>query len=130
MRSFITIDNSQFPIAVARYQSFIPTIDEFLQMQADLATFFETHKDFVAIIDLTHMSFLPSELRIKQAKWSSQIDPILKKNNIRLAFTTPSLIAQMMLKGVFLISKPAVPHTVTSTIENATKWAKDQLAKN
>jgi hypothetical protein len=128
MRKFIIIDDSKFPIVIYRYQKFTPTPEEFRQMQLDLETYALGHQDFVSIIDLTDLSFLPSEFRISQAKWSKRNDPMFIKQKVKFAFCTPSSIAQIMLKGVFLISKPGVPHTVVSSIDQGVAWGLEQMA--
>lgn len=128
MRKFMNIDSSRFPIVVARTESFTPTAQEFRQMQLDFENFALSHSNFIAVIDLTQLAFLPSEFRISQAKWSKEKDPMFAQQKLRLAFCTPSLIGQMMLKGIFLISKPAVPHTVVSSIDQGIAWGMKQLA--
>jgi hypothetical protein len=127
MRKFIIIDDTKFPIVISRCQKFIPTPEEFRQMQVDLETYASNHQDYVSIFDLTDLAFLSSEFRISQAKWSKRNDPMFVKQNIRFAFCTPSSIAQIMLKGVFLINKPGVPYTVVSSVEQGIAWGVKQM---
>lgn len=127
MKKFINIDAAKFPIVVTRYANFTPSTEEFQQMQVDLENFVTNHTSFVMIIDLTDLAFWPSELRISQAKWAKDRDSLFVKQKMRIAFCTPSLISQMMLKGVFLISKPSIPHTVVSSVDQGTEWGLKQL---
>jgi hypothetical protein len=128
MKKFITIDSSKFPIVVARCKHFTPTLAELRQAQMDIEAFAHGHTNFVVVVDLTDLGFVSSEFRIAQAKWSEQIDPLFVKQKLRLAFYTPSSIARIMLKGVFLISKPAVPHIVVNSIEQGFSWGLKQMA--
>lgn len=128
MRKFINLDISKFPVVIARYQKFTPSPEEFRAMQEELEAYAKGNRDFVMVIDLTDLTFLPSEYRISQAKWARQNDSLFVKQNMMLAFCTPSSIAQIMLKGVFLISKPGVPHCVVSSIDQAFAWGQQQLA--
>jgi hypothetical protein len=129
MRKFIEIDDSRFPIVIATFQNFVPTNEEFLQMQADLQTFDASHTNFTQIIDLSKMPFLPSEFRIAQAKWAAANDALFIQQKMKIVFSTPSFIAQMMLKGVFLLYKPGVPFTVVSSIEEGVRWSEAQVSK-
>jgi hypothetical protein len=123
MRKFITIDDSKFPMVIAKYQKFMPTKEEFLDMQSTLSNYISAHSEFVLIVDLSDMPFLPAEFRIAQAKWQTSKNSEFVKQKMRLAFCTPSIIAQTMLKGVFILSKPSVPYTVESGVEKGIHWA-------
>lgn len=127
MRKFVNFDDSKFPIVFARYQKITPTPEEFSQMQKDMEAFTISHSNFVMIVDLSELAFLPSEMRISQAKWSKQNDPVFIRQKMKIAFCTPSSIGQIMLKGVFLISKPGIPYTVVSSVEQAIEWGRKQL---
>jgi hypothetical protein len=129
MRDFVTIESTRFPLVAAKFADFIPTMEEFLDMQAKLTKFVQTHTDFVLIVDMSQMQFMPSEHRIAQANWQKQSNPLFLKQRMSLAFCTPSIIAQMMLKGVLIINKPSVPYTVVSSIDKATEWATAELKR-
>jgi hypothetical protein len=130
MRNFVTIDSSKFPIVVAKYPAFIPTKEEFLQAQTDCENFYTNHVNFVFLVDLSNVPYLPNEYRISQAKWVARLKELHIKQKIRFVFYTPTLVVQVMMKALFILGKPGVPYTVTTNLEKAHKWAAQQLAEN
>jgi hypothetical protein len=127
MREFFTIDASAFPIVVGTYQNFIPTLEEFLKSQEDLETFIISHTDFVLLVDLSTAPLLSSEYRVSQTKWAAKNNPVFARQNIKLAFFTPSVLAQVAMKGSFFMHKPHVPYTLVSSFEKAKAWGLKQL---
>ena len=128
MRDFVTIDSSEFPFVVARYHAFLPTLEEFIKAQRDCENFNTTHSDFVLLIDLSVTPYLPYEYRILQAKWVDRTADEMRKHNMRVVFLTPSTAMQLLMKAIFLITRPKVPYTVVTTVAKARAWAREQLA--
>jgi hypothetical protein len=128
MREFLTLDSSKFPIVVGIYNKFIPTPEEFTKAQTDVENFCMSHEDFVLVLDFSVIPILSSEYRIAQAKWAAKTDALFVKQKMRIAFYTPSIITQVVLKSVFILSKPGIPYTLASTLEKAHVWAAKQLA--
>ena len=127
MRKFITINTTRFPLVVARCKPFAPTLEELRDAQMDVEELAHNYKNFVLIVDLTELRFVPPEYRSAQAKWSEKTEALFASRQMRLAFYTPSSIARIMLKGVFLMREPAVPHIVVSALEQAFAWGQKQM---
>lgn len=127
MRDFLTIDRSGFPIIVAKYSAFVPAREEFLKAQEDLENVYKEHPNFVLLINLADVPYLPTEFRIAQAKWQQRMRDIHVRQQIRFVFYTPSTALQLLMKTVFTISTPGVPYTVVTTLDKAYAWARKQL---
>jgi hypothetical protein len=129
MRDFVNFDSTNFPIVVSKYKDFIPTREEFVKAQADLEHFINTNANFVLLVDLSVMPYLPPEYRISQAKWLAKNNHVFTSQKIPIVYYTPSVVAQLMIRSVFIVVKPAVPYAVVTSLEKAEAWAAKQVCK-
>ena len=128
MREFLTLDTSRFPIVVGKYKSFIPSREEFFKAQADIEEFCAGHENFVIILDFSEVPVLSTEYRIASAKWATKNDSLFARQKMKVIFYTPSVLVQLVMKGVLLLSSPSVPHIIVSDLDKAYTWASKQLA--
>lgn len=127
MREFLTLDHSRFPIVIAKYHPFIPTREEFFKAQTDIEEFCSNHENFVIILDFSEIPVLSTEYRIASAKWAAKNDTLFVRQKMRVVFYAPSILVQLVMKGVLLLSSPSVPHTIVSDLDKAKAWASKQL---
>ncbi len=126
MRKFGKTDKSKFPIITLVLDPFEPTIEEFKNHLDELSEFFD-HPGVVVIMDISDSKFLPSEHRIAAGNWFKKDAEKMRKNGKGFAFVNRSVLMGIILKGVLLVSKPSIDYTVTSSMEEAHKWAKAKL---
>lgn len=127
MREFLTLDSSKFPIVVAKYQPFVPTREEFFKAQTDVEEFCAVHENFAIILDFSEVPVLSTEYRISSAKWAAKNDPLFARQKMKIVFYTPSVLMQLVMKGVLLLYSPSVPHTIVSRLDKGFSWASKQF---
>jgi len=115
-------------IVVIRFLNVIPTVEEFDEYLKELDKLYSRNEKFVTIIDGTNSKFLPSTFRIKQGKWMKDNAEKIKKFCLGQAYIIPSIMAKIILEGVFIITKPNVPYTINTKEHEALQWAKNILA--
>jgi hypothetical protein len=126
MRKFVTYDNSKYPIVICTIGDFDPTDEEFDTYQKE-ETELINQPGICQIYDLTHVKLLRAELRIKQGKWTETYKEISKKNIRGIAFYCPTIWGSMVLKAIFLVSRPIIPYVIVKTMSEAFEYADQQL---
>jgi hypothetical protein len=124
MRQYVSFDISRLPIIFCKTQDFIPTLPEFIAYQTEYVKVMIDNPAHVQIFDLGDLKLLPSEIRISQGKWIIENEKLVKEKVKGIAFMAASFISRTVLKGIFIISKPKVPHVIVSSFEEAEEWCK------
>ena len=122
-------DFSNLPIVVITVTPVEPTeatYDEFLRKMSKTVN--EAVEKIAIITDLTQGKYLKSELRIKMGNWLKDNEVLLKEKVEVMCLVNKSAIVNIVIKGVFLIKKPAVPTQIFSTLEQAIQWSDEKLA--
>jgi hypothetical protein len=129
MREYVTYDRSEYPIVKCIINNFDPTVQEFEAHQKEESEIIQ-QQGIVEIYDFTNLKLLSAELRIKQGKWIEKNKEILKKNVLGIAFYCPTIWGGMVLKAIFIISKPIVDYVVVNKLEDAYTYARAKIASN
>ncbi len=125
---FVEFDLKDYPIVVNRFSAKEPTNDEFDAWIKEMITYITEKKGIVLVQELTNAKYLSSENRIKVGNIFKKYEKEIKENVIGIAYIVPSVIVNMLLKGIFAIKKPATDYKVVKTEEEAKKWANEKLA--
>lgn len=126
MKKFGQTDYSKFPIVTVTLDEFEPTAAEFDAHLQELSEIISS-SGVVLILNISHAKFLPSNHRIAAGKWLKKETETMKKNVRGMVFVNNSIAMSLILKGVFLVSRPAVDHLVSKSLEEALKWAYSKL---
>ncbi|MEL6535225.1 MAG: hypothetical protein AAFQ98_07440 [Bacteroidota bacterium] len=103
-------------IMLIEYQEMVPTLEEFETHLKELEDLMSRQKQNVVILDGTRSKkFLPSPLRIRQADWIKENFEELRQKTPLNIYVVPSTIAQLMMKGVFLLTKNPSPYKVVKS---------------
>lgn len=127
---YINVDTSRLPIIYVRFKSFVPTLEQFLEHQRDTLELLNTYENFLIIWDFTDMAFLPSELRVVQAKFIETHKELIRSKVLGMVFLTPSLAGSLVLKGTLVLSKPPVPYIVVRNMDQAEAWARKKIEES
>jgi hypothetical protein len=126
------IDN-QFPIVIYRVNPIEPTLAQYESYITGQVTYMksllEKKQKAVVIFDYTHLKFLTSDMRIKRGQFVKDNDVLLQKTIHHIVIMAPSIVARMMIQGVFLVKKPTVPSSVVATMAEAMAMASEQCKK-
>jgi hypothetical protein len=122
MRQYVTF-TPQLPIIYCKTEDFIPTLPEFEAYQKLYEQVMEENPKHVQIFDLGDLKLLPSEIRISQGKWIVRTRSLVMAKVKGIAFVAPSFVGRTVLKGIFIVSSPAVPYTIVGTIDEAEQWS-------
>ena len=121
-------------IVCIHYQNIIPTSEEFDEYLMELTDYMRLHDQHIVIMDGTPCEkYLPADLRKRLANWMSEHFDELRARSPLYIYVVPSTIAQLMIKGVFLLTKSPVPYKVVDSKEKAYQlayayWAANQPA--
>ncbi|HEY0744633.1 MAG TPA: hypothetical protein VGD40_24365 [Chryseosolibacter sp.] len=131
IRDFITIDTSRFPIVLVTYQGFVPTWDEYHRAHTAIEMLVANRNNFVIILDFSQIQTgLSSEYRVAAARWASKTEPLFIKQNVKVAFYTPSVLTRIVMKGSLVLAPLRYPYTLAPTLEKAYAWAAKQLQQS
>jgi hypothetical protein len=123
---YFEVDKSHLPVIVYRFKPVEPTVQLYQEFLNQSVEDIINHPGLVVMLDLTHGKSLPSEIRIQQVNWNKKYEALIKKNIKAMVFVNKSAIMTFMLKGIFLIQKPAVPYHVFSDYHEGLVWARNQ----
>lgn len=123
----ISIDSSNYPIIITNFSGIEPTMKEFEAYLDQILTFYQGDNRIVMLVDGTKSKFLSSDIRIKQGNWLKKHDALIRKHTIGNVFVIPSTVSSLILKGIFLIHKPAVPYTIVNSLPEAMLWAEEKI---
>ncbi len=94
-----------------------PSREEYNKYLIDLLKLIHL-KATISLLFVLPNSYMSSELRIIQGNWIRDNEELLRKKVRHSVFITPSFLATVVLKGIFLINKPVGNYLITgSTIE-------------
>jgi len=98
------------------YEEMVPSLNQFEEHLKELDEFLLTQKRNVVVLDGTKSkNFLPSSIRMRQAEWLKQNFNILREKSPLYIYVVPNTIAQLMMKGVFLLTKNPTPYKVVKS---------------
>lgn len=125
---FVEIDRSQAPILVYKFSSKDPTDQEFEAYLKDLVNDWKSNSGAVIISDLSEAKYLSSENRIKVGKVMKDNEEMIKANVRAIVYVMPSVVLNMLLKGIFAIKKPPVEVKIVKTREEALNWSAEKIS--
>jgi len=125
---FVDFDLSEYPIIVNRFSAKEPTNEEFDAWTKEMIKTISENKGIVLVQELTNAKYLSSENRIKVGNIFKKHEKEIKQNVLGIAYIVPSVIVNMLLKGIFAIKKPATDYKVVKTEQEAMKWSRDKVA--
>jgi hypothetical protein len=82
---------------------------------------------FALIYDISKMRYLPSKYRIIQGNDLEASKYLIEEKSMGLAIIAPTIIQQLIVKGILLIKPYPSKLKVCSTMEEAMKWINDLL---
>lgn len=123
---FVDIDRSQAPVLVYKFSSKDPSDQEFEAYLKDLVNDWKSYSGSVIINDLSEAKYLSSENRIKVGKVMKDNEEMMTQSVKALVYVMPSVILNMLLKGIFAIKKPPVEVKIVKTREEAIRWATEK----
>ncbi|HAA15987.1 MAG TPA: hypothetical protein DCE41_31505 [Cytophagales bacterium] len=98
------------------YQEMAPSLAQFDEHLKELDDFLVHQKRNVVVLDGTKSkNFLPSPIRIRQAEWLKENFDTLRAKSPLYIYVVPNTIAQLMMKGVFLLTKNPTPYKVVKS---------------
>lgn len=124
-----SIDRSRLPIAIVQINPIDPSDEEFDLYFQELSQLISEMKKGVLIHILSDAKFLPSDKRIKIGNVLKDPTGEMKKNLAGMAYVNSAFIPATILKGIFLVNPPPVPYSIVSSLEEALKWARQQMSK-
>ena len=122
----IEFDDSGFPLVVARFRG--PATDA--EVDAYLARLERPlirGESYVAIIDGTHAAPGTPVQRRAMAEWMRSRAKLIQTHVLGAAIVAPSSLIRGALTAIFWIQPLPCPHRITSTMEEAERWALGQL---
>ena len=88
----------------------------------------ESKESFIFLTDATNSKWASNEIRIKIGKKTQEVEEKYKDRFKKSYIVLPNAIMKMMLKGINLVSKPKIPQKIFSTVDEAEKMAKEEIA--
>ncbi len=126
---YASIDESALPLITIRFAGFEPNVEQFEAYLADMEAMYARNKTFAIVFDATDAKYLNSDLRILQGKWLKAHKETIRQKCLGHAYVVPTAMLQFLLKAIFLVQPPFVPHKVCSSAEDAHAWAEGMLAQ-
>ncbi len=129
---FAELDKSQFPIVTYKIKPIEPTLkqyEEYLNHQVEFMRSLAPNERMILILDYTHLKFLTSDMRIKRGQFVKDNDEIMRRTIYHIVIMAPSIMARMMIQGVFLVKKPSSPTDVVGSMAEALAIAAAQCKK-
>jgi UDP-N-acetylglucosamine 2-epimerase len=121
--SFVTIDVSNKPLVITTYHEDNPmevVFDEYLEAYKRLC---EEGSDLVIIFNASLAKNMQADLRIKQSKWIEKNRKLIQKAIRKAIFIIPNSFVRVILKGIFLLSRPPYDYSVVSNMDEAIEEA-------
>ena len=125
---FVEIDKSNEPVVVYEFSSKDPTPQEFDAYIKDLTEDIHNLSGAVVVNDLSNAKYLSSENRIKAGKVIKDNESVVKQNIVAIVYVMPSVVLNMLLKGIFAIKKPPVEVKIVKTRAEAMQWASSKVS--
>lgn len=125
---YVEIDKSNEPVVVYEFSSKDPTPQEFDAYIKDLTEDVHNLNGVVMVNDLSNAKYLSSENRIKAGKVIKDNEAVVKKNIVAIVYVMPSVVLNMLLKGIFAIKKPPVEVKIVKTRAEAMQWASSKVS--
>lgn len=120
-------DDSQIlRFTVTKGEPTIEELDEFQKLNIEIMNSYD--KPFVIAFDASNAKWLSSDARIKMGKQNKDVEEMFKDLWKKSFLIIPNPILKMMLKGVNLVAKPTIPQVVVSSMDEAVKKAKEEVA--
>lgn len=129
MASGITVDLSRFPIVNVRFGTSWSDadFDRYLEtMEREALARCEPN---VTILDARGAMNTPAIQRRKQAEWLRRHEATLKQHSLGTAFVIDSALVRGVLTAILWMQPMPAAHIVVATIEEAERWAAEQLAR-
>jgi hypothetical protein len=120
---FSEILTQQLPVVVVRFSDEEPDAKAFEAHLQRMYQLYASHHNIVVVFDTRKARYLSSENRIRQGKWLKEHHSMVAAALKGAAYVASGAMAQMILKGIFLIQKPDWPHKVFTDYDKAIEWA-------
>ena len=124
---YFEIDKTHFPVILIRINPIEMSLKDQQEYLEKVYELVEQFPGLVLITDISKGKPLSSEVRIYQGNWNKKHEAFLKQRLNGLVFVNESIIMTIVLKGIFLVQKPPVTHTVVTNLEDALQWALEKV---
>ncbi|HEY0655610.1 MAG TPA: hypothetical protein VGD65_20895 [Chryseosolibacter sp.] len=108
----------------------LPTLNENAEQLKSVSDFMRsipTESKGVVITDAKNSKLSGSEVRIQTGQWTKENSSLIEKTIIAQIQYNTNLITSLLMKGVFLVSKPPVPVILVGTEAEAFAKANELL---
>lgn len=126
---YFSEDISQWPLHITKLNPIEPSEKEFDEYLSYLGSLLEKRERYADILLMSEGKYLPSNLRIKMGNWVKVNKENLLKYQACMAFVNESIIMNVVLKSIFIVSPPLSPYIVTSKFDEALNFAKKYATK-
>lgn len=119
-------DPNIFRYTTGEMEMSLEQVDELYDKYHELLD--NSEEPFIFLSDVSKSKWVNNEVRIKIGKKVQELENKYEGRFKKSYIVLPNAIMKMMLKGVNIVSKPKVPQEIFSTIDEAEKAAKEEIA--
>jgi hypothetical protein len=112
-------DYTKYPVVYIKMNPVSPTKQQQEIFFQDFEKIFAFKDKAILIFNSKDQKLISSEARIQAGQWMKTVQENMRKSVTTIIFTEASVWLSMVLKAIFMISKPPVPMHVVKDLDEA-----------